>query len=174
MAKINFLWLSSILLGFPGGLEVKESISKCRSLRRCGFDPCVGTIPWRRKWQPSPVFLLGFYGQKSLADYSPWGHKEWDMSEWLSMHIHKYSIIDVNMYLCILYMCVYLSIYLCISIYISHLKPVFCWYQLGLFSCLGYYKWCFYETLGWIYLFRLEFSFFSQMYTQWWDCWIIW
>ena len=33
-------------------------------------------IPWKRKWQPSPVFLPGeFYGQRSLAGYSPWGHK---------------------------------------------------------------------------------------------------
>ena len=34
----------------------------------------VGLIPWRKQWQPTPVFLPGeFHGQKSLADYSPWG-----------------------------------------------------------------------------------------------------
>ena len=33
-------------------------------------------MPWRRKWQPTPVFLPGeFHGQRSLAGYSPWGHK---------------------------------------------------------------------------------------------------
>ena len=36
------------------------------------FDPWVGKIPWRRKWQPTPVFLLGeFHEQRSLAGYSP-------------------------------------------------------------------------------------------------------
>ena len=39
-------------------------------------------MPWRRKWQPSPVFLLGkFHGQRSLAGYQPWGHKKLDMIE---------------------------------------------------------------------------------------------
>ena len=38
--------------------------------------------PWRRKWLPIPVFLPGeFYGHKSLAGYSPWGHKELNMTE---------------------------------------------------------------------------------------------
>ena len=46
---------------------------------RCGFDPCVGKILWRRVWQPTPVFLPGkSHGQRSLAGYSPWGHKESD------------------------------------------------------------------------------------------------
>ena len=38
--------------------------------------------PWRRKWQPTPVFLPGkSHGEKSLVDYSPWGQKESDMTE---------------------------------------------------------------------------------------------
>ena len=38
-----------------------------------GFYPWVGKIPWRRKWQPTVVFLPGkFHGQRSLAGYSPW------------------------------------------------------------------------------------------------------
>ena len=42
-------------------------------------------MPWRRKWQPTPVFLPGeFHGQRSLAGYRPWGHKESDMTEWLT------------------------------------------------------------------------------------------
>ena len=47
--------------------------------RRCEFDPCVGKIPWRRKWQPTLVFLPGkSHGQRSLAGYSLWGRKELD------------------------------------------------------------------------------------------------
>ena len=42
--------------------------------RQHGFDPWVRQIPWRRKWQPSPVVLPGgSHGQRSLAGYSPWG-----------------------------------------------------------------------------------------------------
>ena len=42
----------------------------------------VGKIPWRREWLPTPVFLpREFHGQKSLAGYSPWGHKESDTTE---------------------------------------------------------------------------------------------
>ena len=42
-----------------------------------GFDPWVRKIPWKRKWQPTSVFLPGeSHGQRSLVVYSPWGHKE--------------------------------------------------------------------------------------------------
>ena len=45
----------------------------------------VGKISWRRKWQPTPVFLPGkVHGQRSLGGYSPWGHKESDTTEQLS------------------------------------------------------------------------------------------
>ena len=41
-----------------------------------------GRSPWRREWQPTPVYLPGeSHGQGSLAGYSPWGHKELDMTE---------------------------------------------------------------------------------------------
>ena len=54
---------------------------------RPGFDPWVGKIPWRRKWQPTPVFLPGeSHGRRSLVDYSPWGCKESDTTEWLHFH----------------------------------------------------------------------------------------
>ena len=60
----------------------KESACQCRRRR---FDPWVGKIPWRRKWQPTPVFLPGeSLAQRSLAGYSPWGRKESDMTEWLN------------------------------------------------------------------------------------------
>ena len=42
-------------------------------------------MPWRRQWQPTPVFLPGeFHGQRSLVAYSPWGPKESDMTEQLT------------------------------------------------------------------------------------------
>ena len=57
--------------------------------RRPGFNPWVRKIPWRRKWQPTPVFLPGkSHGQRSLAGYSPWGRKESDTIEWLTLSIH--------------------------------------------------------------------------------------
>ena len=50
-------------------------------------------ITWRRKWQPTPVFLCGeFHGQRSLEDCSPWGHKELDPTEQLSTHAHSLQI----------------------------------------------------------------------------------
>ena len=54
-------------------------------MKRCGFDCWVGKTPWNRKWQPTPVLLLGkFHGQRSLAGYSPWGYKELSTTEQLS------------------------------------------------------------------------------------------
>ena len=45
-------------------------------------DLWVGKIPWRRVWQPTPVFLLGeSHGQRSLVGYSPWGRKESDKNK---------------------------------------------------------------------------------------------
>ena len=50
-----------------------------------GFNPWVGRIPWKREWQPTPVILPGeFHGQRSLAGYSPWGHKESGTTEQLT------------------------------------------------------------------------------------------
>ena len=55
---------------------------QCRNHRIHGFDPWVRKIPWRRAWQPTPVFLPGeFHGQRSLAGYSPWDHRESDRTE---------------------------------------------------------------------------------------------
>ena len=55
--------------------------------KRLRFDPWVGMVPWRREWLPTLVFLRGkFPGQGSLADYSPWGHKELDKTEDVNKH----------------------------------------------------------------------------------------
>ena len=64
---------------FPGGSEGK---SICLQCGRPGFNPWVGKISRRRKWQPIPVFLPGkFHGRRSLAGYRPWGRKESDTTE---------------------------------------------------------------------------------------------
>ena len=58
---------------FPGESVVKEST--CQGRKR-GFNSWVGKLPWRRKWQPTRVFLPGkSHGQRSLVGYSPWGRK---------------------------------------------------------------------------------------------------
>jgi len=45
-------------------------------------DPWVEKIPWRRAWHPTPVFLpRESHGQRSLVGYSPWGHRESDMTK---------------------------------------------------------------------------------------------
>ena len=68
--------------GLPRWLSGKESACQCRSHRKCSFNPLVGKIPWRRKWQSTPVVLPGkSHGQRSLAEYSTYGLKELDMTE---------------------------------------------------------------------------------------------
>ena len=68
--------------GLPRWYSGKEYACQCR---RFGFDPWSGKIPWSRKWQPTPVFSPGkSHGQKSIVGYSPWDHKHWDTSEWLT------------------------------------------------------------------------------------------
>ena len=63
-------------------LVVKNPPVNAGRCKRCGFNPWVGEIPWRREWQSIPVFLPGeFHGQRSLAGYGPWGCKESDMTE---------------------------------------------------------------------------------------------
>ena len=66
-----------MFMGFPSGSAVR--ILKCRDT---GSIPGWGRSPWRRAWQPTPVFLLEkSHGQRSLANYSSWGHEELDTTE---------------------------------------------------------------------------------------------
>ena len=67
---------------FPGGASGQESASQCRRHNIQGFNPWVQKIPWRKEWQPTPVFLPGeSQGERSLVDYDPLGHKESDTTE---------------------------------------------------------------------------------------------
>ena len=73
---------TSVILGCLGGASGKEPTCQCKRLKRRRFNPWVEKIPWRRTWQPTSVILPGeLHGQRSLVGYSPWGHKEPDMTE---------------------------------------------------------------------------------------------
>ena len=62
----------NIYMGFLGGTSGKEPICQCRRHKRCGFDPCVGKILWRRALQPTQAFLPGeSHGQRGLVGYNP-------------------------------------------------------------------------------------------------------
>ena len=59
----------------------KESTYQRTRCKRYRLDPWVGKTPWRRRWQPTPVFLPGeSHGQRSLGGYSPRGLKESDLT----------------------------------------------------------------------------------------------
>jgi len=60
----------------------------CLQCKKPGFSSCTGKIPWRREWQPTPVFLPGeSHGQRSLVGWSPWGHTELDTTEQLTVSL---------------------------------------------------------------------------------------
>ena len=78
-SSLNFSANTCNFAGFPGGASGKEPACQ---FRRHGFDLWIGKVAWRKKWQPTPVFLPGeSHGQRSLEGYSPWGCEESDMAE---------------------------------------------------------------------------------------------
>ena len=85
----SYVSVQKHLKGLSTWHSSKESAYQCR---RRGIDPWK--IPWRRKWKPTPVFLLGkSHGQGSLEGYSPWGCKESDTTE--CEHAHTYTHIYI-------------------------------------------------------------------------------
>ena len=69
---------------------VKNSAANAEDVRDMGSIP--GKIPWRRAWQPIPIFLPGeSHGQRSLVGCSPLGHKESDMTE-ATEHAHTNTL----------------------------------------------------------------------------------
>ena len=79
--KILLVYIGEVS-GLPRWLSDKEPACQCGRCKGHRFDPWVGKIPWRRAWQPTPVFLPGeCHGQRSLAGYSLWGCKESDTTE---------------------------------------------------------------------------------------------
>ena len=92
----NSLPCTIITWGLPLWFSWERIHLQCR---RSGFNPWVGKISWRRESLPTPVFWPGEFH----ALYSPWGHKESDTTEWLSLHftllllIHMTSLIHRNL-----------------------------------------------------------------------------
>ena len=86
--------------GFPGGTTGKESACQCRRCKRCGFNPWVGKIPWRRKWQPTPVFL-----PRESHEWGSWQatvitlqrvRHDWsNLTQYIYSQNPKYTIIDL-------------------------------------------------------------------------------
>ena len=71
--------------GLPWWLSGKESTCQCKRCSRCRLDSWIRKIPWRRKWQSTPLFLPGkSQGQRRLEDYSPLGCKESGVTEQMS------------------------------------------------------------------------------------------
>ena len=71
----TYIYPTTYIQGFPHSSVGKNLPSVQETWVRL-FGSWVGKIPWKRKWQPTPVFLPGeSHGQRSLAGYSPWGHK---------------------------------------------------------------------------------------------------
>ena len=76
---LSFLFWTTILSGlaYLTASSMAQQYRICLQCKRHGFDPWVRKIPWRRKWQPTPVFLSEkSHGQRSLAGYSPQDGKE--------------------------------------------------------------------------------------------------
>ena len=88
----NNLQCLYIVLGLPGGTSGKEPACQLRGHKRCGFDPWVRKIPWKRAWQPTPVLLPGeSHGQGSLAGYSLQGCKELDTTG-VTQHAYTHTV----------------------------------------------------------------------------------
>ena len=94
------------LLSFSSSPSGKQPVCQCRRQKRHRFNPWVWKMPWRRKWQPTPVFLPGeSHRQRSLAGHSPRGHKEWDRLKQLSTRdkrskrLSSLTIFAVNLWL---------------------------------------------------------------------------
>ena len=88
-----YIYTHALPFGPPSRLGRHSALSRVPSCsgkesacqRRYGFDPWVGRILWRRKWQPTPVFLHGeFHGQRSLVGYSLWGCRV--RQDWATEH----------------------------------------------------------------------------------------
>ena len=99
--------MSPTKTNLPKWWIANESTCQCRRHKRHGFNSWVWKIPWRRKWQPTPLFLPGkFHGERSLAGYSPGGCEESGRTEQLNIHtsytLNENWVIDGLKSLCLI------------------------------------------------------------------------
>ena len=160
---------------FVWGLPLWFSWLKiCLQCGRCEFDPWVGKIPWRMERLSTPVSWPGeFHGL-----YSPWGCKESDTTEQLSLsylsdllHLIWQSLgpsillqmaLSHSFYGWVIFHCMY----------VPRLYPFLSWWTFRLHPCPGYCKYCCNEYRGACIFSNHGFSW--VLHSQEWDCWIIW
>ena len=86
-------WMDDWMDGWLAGCQ-------CRRNERCRFDPWVGKIPYRRKWQPTLVFFPEeFHGQRILVGCSSWGGKESDRTAQSSLRLTSIESVMPSSYL---------------------------------------------------------------------------
>ena len=117
----DFTWsptfsVFSALIGIPWLLSGKESA--CQS-RRQGFDPWVWKILWRRKWQPTPVFLLGkSHGQRTLVGCAPWiARSQTQLSYQMTTTNLLYCLFTINFLIMFIYNNINYFMFLQISLF---------------------------------------------------------
>ena len=94
-------------LSFPYASLVAYTVKHLPSVRTSWVWSSVGKIPWRKKWQPTPLLLPAkFHGLRSLEGYSPWGLKEWDMTEQLHFLSFLYFLFPLMFHKSVLYICI--------------------------------------------------------------------
>ena len=83
--------------GTAGSYDSFIFLKGLRTCRRPQFDPWVGKIPWRRKWQPTPVYLPGKISWTEVG-WSPWGCKESGRAEWLAVTYILFLVVATPIY----------------------------------------------------------------------------
>ena len=125
------------------------------------MDPWVGKIPWGKEWHPTPILLLGeSHGQRSLAGYSPWGHKELDTTEPLTLM--QAAITACNLYCVCRHDDFHFKSYLfcCIStVTCRHHHSTVAFVHLQPFNCS-----CKSETTGLFFFFFFYIYLFSDLF----------
>ena len=81
--------LISLFWYMCGASLVSKSVKKPPAMQEIRVQSLGQEDPWRGAWQPTPVFLPGeVHGQRGLLGYSPWGHKDLDRNERLTLYVH--------------------------------------------------------------------------------------
>ena len=93
--QLFFSWLVIVFFSIHSFKERASLVAPDSKESAC--KPWVRKIPWRREWQPTPVFFPGkFHGQKSLVGYSPWHHKGSNTTERLTFQAKKFKRISTH------------------------------------------------------------------------------